>query len=256
MMRPAMQNKLNHLLSMRSNAALRARYDQITAQGHDALCRGQIYQERFFNNKVPGVSLFVGPGQFSLDLQAALREAQIEIKGAEENVQLAPASQFHIGLFILNPTFNYDMDGAHGEKDIYTGDSVYQEQYYDRYVQVISKVAEGLSPFEVSFQGLCASTGAIFARGYDHGVINQFRADLSSALIEAGLPFADRTTNIVHTTLARFSGPLHDPASFALRAQEMTQTFYGAMSVDKILMIKEETPYLGSYATLAEFRLC
>jgi 2'-5' RNA ligase len=246
---------LERLLAMRSNTALRTRYAEIARNNQDALAENRMTNDRLVDQAVGGVLLLIGPDQFPRPLVETIAQAQQQIKANEPNIHLTDLATLHIGVFIFNPTYNYDMDGASGEKRIYNGGSVYQESYYQAYREVVNSVIRPMTPLAISLAGIGASTGAIFLQGYDNGVLNQLRANLLTQLDSSGLPFADRTPDIVHSTLARFSGRLNDPAAFLDRVKQLSKEEFGSLTVQKMIMVAETKSYFGEHMLISEFNL-
>ncbi|MCX5726971.1 MAG: hypothetical protein NT030_07375 [Candidatus Saganbacteria bacterium] len=241
---------------MANNRALLARYDEIYKSDRPAILANRLKPEQWLGTCNPGVSILIMPEQFSAEVSGKVSHIQQLLSEYEPNIALAPVETWHIGGFILNPSYNHDMEAtSSGGKTVYAGPAVLQINSLSQYNQVINEVAGGFDFFRVHFQGVSASTNAIFLQGFDDGKLNQLREMLFEALDKAGLPFADRHPNIVHTTIARFTGELTDPENFIRKLDGLRDVEIGNLIIDKLVMIREKIAYLANYERLAEYRL-
>ena len=246
---------VSEIRALSSSAALRARYGRIYAGSRQALLENKVNLEQFIGTQNPGVSLLVHVGGYPSSAVKPLVGAQERLREADPSLYLHATDTLHIGAFLLNPSYNHDMEESVGQKEVYSGRPIFEEKEYERYCEAIRAVLAKRSPFDIRFSGVCASTSAVFAQGIDGGALNDLRLRLWDGLEQEGLPFVDRQPNIVHCTLARFVGPLSQPAGFVKEIDRLRTSDLGSIRVRQLSLIREGLAYLESYQLLHTFPL-
>jgi 2'-5' RNA ligase len=109
------------------------------------------------------------------------------------------------------------------------------------YRAVVHAALEGIEPFDIVFDGLTLSPGAVMARGFPCGCgLDTLRERLRTGLREQGLAASvDQRYRLVtaHATLLRFTEPLRQPARFSARLAALRDLPLGKMHVDKVELV-------------------
>jgi 2'-5' RNA ligase len=119
------------------------------------------------------------------------------------------------------------------------------------YAAAVRAAADGLPAFDIGFDGITISRGAVLAQGFPRdGTLELLRARLRDALRARGLDgMLDQRYRLVtaHSTLLRFIAPPADPASFAAALQELRGMPLGTMHVESLQLVINDW-YMSSAA--------
>jgi 2'-5' RNA ligase len=109
------------------------------------------------------------------------------------------------------------------------------------YAAAVRAAALGLPAFDIDFDGITISRGAILATGFPRdGTLETLRARLREALRARGLDGTlDQRYRLVtaHSTLLRFVAPPADPAPLAAALAELRDTPLGTMRVESLQLV-------------------
>ena len=119
------------------------------------------------------------------------------------------------------------------------------------YAAAVLEAVDGLPPFDIGFDGITISRGAVLAQGFPRdGTLELLRARLRDALRARGLDgMLDQRYRLVtaHSTLLRFMAPPADPARFAAALAELRGMPLGTMHVDTLQLVVNDW-YMSSAA--------
>ena len=119
------------------------------------------------------------------------------------------------------------------------------------YAAAVLDAVESLPAFDIDFDGITISRGAVLARGFPRdGTLELLRARLREALRACGLDgMLDQRYRLVtaHSTLLRFTAPPADPARFAAALAELRGMPLGTMRVDTLQLVVNDW-YMSSAA--------
>jgi 2'-5' RNA ligase len=111
----------------------------------------------------------------------------------------------------------------------------------DAYRAAVHAALEGMQAFEIDFEGITLSRGAVMARGYPRGPALQdlrerLRGELRARGLDASLDGRYRLVT-AHATLLRFAAPLRQPARFAALLDALRDAPLGSMRVDALELV-------------------
>jgi 2'-5' RNA ligase len=119
------------------------------------------------------------------------------------------------------------------------------------YAAAVHAAVAGLPAFDIGFDGITISRGAVLARGFPRdGTLELLRARLREALSARGLDgMLDQRYRLVtaHSTLLRFIAPPADPARFAAALAGLRGMPLGTMHVDTLQLVVNDW-YMSSAA--------
>jgi 2'-5' RNA ligase len=119
------------------------------------------------------------------------------------------------------------------------------------YTAAVRAAVDGLPPFDIGFDGITISRGAVLARGFPrNGTLELLRTRLREALRARGLDgMLDQRYRLVtaHSTLLRFIAPPTDPARFAAVLTELRGMPLGTMHVETLQLVVNDW-YMSSAA--------
>jgi 2'-5' RNA ligase len=119
------------------------------------------------------------------------------------------------------------------------------------YAAAVRAAVDGLPAFDIDFDGITISRGAVLAQGFPRdGTLEQLRTRLRDALRERGLDgMLDQRYRLVtaHSTLLRFIAPPADPARFAATLQDLREMPLGTMRVEAPQLVVNDW-YMSSAA--------
>jgi 2'-5' RNA ligase len=119
------------------------------------------------------------------------------------------------------------------------------------YAAAVFDAVDGLSAFEIDFDGITISRGAVLARGFPRdGTLELLRTRLRDALRARGLDgMLDQRYRLVtaHSTLLRFMAPPADPARFAAALAELRDMPLGTLQVESLQLVVNDW-YMSSAA--------
>jgi 2'-5' RNA ligase len=119
------------------------------------------------------------------------------------------------------------------------------------YAAAVRAAAAGLPPFDIGFDGITISRGAVLAQGFPRdGTLELLRTRLRDALRTRGLDgMLDQRYRLVtaHSTLLRFMAPPADPARFAAALAELRGMPLGTLHMDTLQLVVNDW-YMSSAA--------
>jgi 2'-5' RNA ligase len=119
------------------------------------------------------------------------------------------------------------------------------------YAAAVREAVDGLSAFDIDFDGITISRGAVLAQGFPRdGTLELLRTRLRDALRARGLDgMLDQRYRLVtaHSTLLRFMAPPADPAGFAAALQALRAAPLGTMHVESLQLVVNDW-YMSSAA--------
>ena len=122
------------------------------------------------------------------------------------------------------------------------------------YAAAVRTAVAGLPAFDIDFDGITISRGAVLARGFPRdGTLERLRARLRDALRARGLDGSlDQRYRLVtaHATLLRFTAPPQDPARLAAALAEVRAMPLGTMHVESLQLVVNDW-YMSSAAVEA-----
>ncbi|MBX0289975.1 mutarotase [Hymenobacter sp. HSC-4F20] len=109
------------------------------------------------------------------------------------------------------------------------------------YQEVVRAALEQVGPFVIRYAGLTASAGGLMVQGFpEDDTLNRLRNKLRTAFRRSGLPqsidqrYALQTA---HSTVLRFTTPLHHPARLVAALQSHQHTPIGTFQVDTLELV-------------------
>lgn len=205
---------------------LQAYYDAMWTRAHGAIAAGDIEcDERVLAGPDPrrGLTLIARPGPL---LSARFDALLDRLAQAEPGQYRHPPADMH--LTVLSLFTVTEEPGA-------------QLARLDAYRAAVHAAVAGMEPFEIGFEGITLSRGAVMACGYPRGpALEALRARLRVQLRARGLDASlDQRYRLVtaHASLFRFAAPLRQPARFAALLEELRTEPLGSMRVDQLELV-------------------
>ena len=157
--------------------------------------------------------------------QATLGQIQKSLKREEPNLLVCPEQTLHVSVaWLLAVHASYSVS-----KD------VLWERHGQEWRTELRRIAAQSAAFRISYGHVVATDSAVVALAEPTGPVNRIRRMIQDRL---RLPPETRNeADLVHTTLFRFGGALHDPARF-LAALENTRVEV-AVEVEELVVSKE-----------------
>ncbi|CAN7230854.1 2'-5' RNA ligase family protein [Massilia sp. LjRoot122] len=122
-----------------------------------------------------------------------------------------------------------------------TEDPAAQLARLEEYRAAVHAALDGMAAFEIDFDGIALSRGAVLARGIPRGpALEGLRERLRGELLARGLAGTlDQRYRLVtaHATLFRFAAPLRQPSRFAALLAELRDAPLGSMRVDQLELV-------------------
>lgn len=207
-------------------AGLRAHYEAMWERAHGAIATGDIDRdERVLAGPDArrGLTLIARPGP----VLAARFDALLDrLAGAEPGQYRHPPADMHVTILSLFTV---------------TDRPAAQLAQLDAYGAAVRAALEGMQAFEIGFEGITLSRGAVLARGFPRGpALDSLRERLRGELRARGLGASlDQRYRLVtaHATLFRFAAPLREPARFATLLEGLRDTPLGSMRVDQLELV-------------------
>lgn len=205
---------------------LQAYYDAMWTRAHGAIAAGDIERdERVLAGPDPrrGLTLIARPGP----ALAARFDALLDrLARAEPGQYRHPPADMHLTVLSLFTV---------------TDHPAAQLARLDAYRAAVHAAVAGMEPFEIGFEGITLSRGAVMACGYPRGpALEALRERLRVGLRARGLDASlDQRYRLVtaHASLFRFAAPLRQPARFAALLEELRTEPHGSMRVDQLELV-------------------
>jgi 2'-5' RNA ligase len=208
------------------NDALRRHYDAMWASAFSAIASGAVDCDMSLaarQDRRRGLTLIARP---SAAVRASFDALLDQLAAIEPGQYRYPASDMHVTLLSLFTAVE---------------DPSRQLARLNDYRAVVHTALEGIEPFDIVFDGLALSPGAVLARGFAGGAgLDMLRERLRTGLREQGLAASvDQRYRLVtaHATLLRFRAPLRQPERFAARLAALRDHPLGKMHVDEVELV-------------------
>jgi len=223
-------------MSHPSSPDLRAHYDAMWDRAWPDVARGDVdCDRRLAGGRDPrrGLTLIARPGPALAARFAALQDALI---AADPQQYRQPRADLHMTvLSLFTVTEDYEPHLARRAD----------------YAAAARAALEDASPFDIGFEGITISRGAVLAKGFPRdGTLERLRARLRDALRAQGLDGTlDQRYRLVtaHSTLLRFVAPPADPARLAAVLTALRDMPLGSMRVDSLQLVINDW-YMSSAA--------
>lgn len=216
--------------------SLRAHYDAMWDRAWPAVARGDVDCDSHLAGGLDprrGMTLVARPGPA---LAARLDSLQERLAGLDARQYRQPRADLHVTILSL---FTVTQDYA-----------PHLARRAD-YAAAVRAAAAGVPAFDIDFDGITMSRGAVLARGFPRdGTLELLRARLRDALRARGLDgMLDQRYRLVtaHATLLRFIAPPADPAGFAAALAALRAMPLGTMRVKTPELVVNDW-YLSSAA--------
>ena len=229
-----------------AKAQLQAHYDAMWDQAIGAIAGGGVdCDTRAAIRPDPrrGITVIARPGPA---LRARFDALLDRLCGAEPGQYRYPAADMHMTVLSLCTA---------------TENAWPQLARADEYRAAAHAALDGFQSFDIDFDGIAVSTGAVLARGMPCGpVLETLRERLRSDLRLRGLDASlDRRYRLItaHATLFRFAAPLQDSRRFAALLERLRDEPLGSMRVDALELVANDW-YMsaGSLQPLARITSC
>lgn len=208
------------------NFSLAGHYDAMWARAFPALASGTVDCDPSLAagpDRRRGLTLIARPSQA---LCASFDALLDQLTAAEPRQYRYPAPDMHVTVLSLFTAVE---------------DPSQQLARLDEYRAVVRQAMEGIAPFDIAFDGLTLSQGAVMARGFPHGPgLDMLRERLRAGLRQQGLAASvDERYRLVtaHATLLRFATPLRQPAQFGALLTALRDQPLGCMRVEEVELV-------------------
>lgn len=198
-------------------------YEEISNKGLDRIRNGQEYIDNWINNandKRMGISLLIRPSE---QIKLKIKDLLDKMKKIEPSQYYYPIKDIHVTLFdfiTARQNFNYT------DKQV----KVFQK--------IVESVLEDIEKFEINFDGIVASDGAIMVKGYYQKQMECIRQRLRREIIEHNLKIDERyTTRSCHITIARFSRNIQQRDELIKFIEDYKRYPFGKIKVSEIELI-------------------
>ncbi|WP_156895603.1 2'-5' RNA ligase family protein [Massilia putida] len=215
---------------------LRAHYDAMWERAWPAVALGDVDCDTHLGGGLDprrGMTLIARPDPA---LAARLEHVQDRLAGADPRQYRQPRADLHVTILSL-----------------FTVTEDYAPHLARRagYTAAVRAAVDGLPAFDIDFDGITISRGAVLARGFPRdGTLELLRTRLRDALRARGLDgMLDQRYRLVtaHSTLLRFIAPPAGPARFAAVLAELRGMPLGTMHVDTPQLVVNDW-YMSSAA--------
>jgi 2'-5' RNA ligase len=208
---------------------LQAHYDAMWDQAIGAIAGGDIdCDTRIAIRPDPrrGITVIARPGPA---LRARFDALLDLLCGAEPEQYRYPAADMHMTVLSLCTA---------------TENAGPQLARADEYRAAAHAALDGFEAFDIDFDGIAVSAGAVLARGMTRGpALETLRERLRSELRLRGLDASlDRRYRLItaHSTLLRFAAPLQDSRRFAALLEHLRDEPLGSMRVDALELVMND----------------
>ena len=192
----------------------------------------KTHWERVARNEVRASPLWARPClaynvQIELDprAKASLGKAQPSLHQAEPNLLACPQATLHVSVaWLLAVHASYPVPK----------DSLW-ERHGEEWKTDLNRIAAESGAFGISYREVVATDSAVIALAEPTESVNRIRRMIRERL---WLPPETRNeADLVHTTLFRYGGPLHDPEKFLAMLEDTS--IEAAAEVDELVVSKE-----------------
>lgn len=117
-------------------------------------------------------------------------------------------------------------------------------QHQKKYEVAVESAVTGTPPFEIQFNGITASSGAVMIQGFPRGdalepLRERLRETLQSRNLTEGLDTRYRLVT-AHLTVVRFRQPLRDSIRFAEKLEEFRCVRFGSSNIEVLRLVKND----------------
>jgi len=212
-----------------SRARLQRHYDTMWNGAFPAAARGDIDCDPHLAagpDPRRGLTLIARPGPA---LQARFNALLDCLAGAEPHQYRYPAADMHVTMLSLVTVTDNPAPHLLRLAD---------------YSACVRAAVDGIASFEIDFDGITMSRGAVLAQGFPRGpALQTLRDRLRAGLNGQGLGASlDQRYRLVtaHATLLRFVAPLQAPARFAALLDSLRNTPLGSLRVDAVELVTND----------------
>ena len=221
--------------------ALQAHYDAMWADAFAPISAGAVDVDPTLAPGADarrGLTLIALPGAA---LAAQCQRVLDRLCGAEPDQFRYPSTDLHVTILSLVTV---------------AVDSAPQLARLDDYRAAVRAALGACPTWEIAFDGITLSRGAVMARGMPHGpALETLRVRLRTELHARGLGASlDRRYRLVtaHATLLRFVAPLREPARFAALLAGLRDVPLGSMRVDTLALVINDWCMSGRSRSLVD----
>lgn len=198
-------------------------YEQISNKGLTQISSGQEYVDNWINNDIDrrmGISLLIRPTDaIKYEIQKLLNE----IKKTEPSQYYYPIKDIHVTLFDLisaRQDFNYTIEQI------------------ETFKEIVEISLLNTKKFEINFDGIIASDGAIIVKGYYDKQMDDIRQKLRKEILSHNLKNDERyTTKSCHITIARFNHNIQERKKLIEFIKKHNRHAFGTMKVSEVELI-------------------
>ena len=190
------------------------------------------------NDKRLGLALLV---KIEGECQEKIAQIIQQIKTIEPDQYYYPLSDLHVtitDLIVAHDNFVFDAD------------------LVERYVKIIEKIFQKTLSFDISFNGVIATKGAVILKAEAEKIL-KIRKKIERELTKNGIFLNERfQRDFVHSTIARFRQNLKNPPEFVHKIEQLQNFNIGALKANKILFVLHDWyNSKGKTKVLKEFEL-
>jgi 2'-5' RNA ligase len=209
-----------------ANTQLQSHYDTMWDDAFEALARGDIDCDTHLGTDHDlrrGLTLIARPGPA---LRARFECLLDRLALSEPQQYRYPAADMHVTILpfftaIANP--------------------VSELALLNDYVNSAKAALDDIEAFDIQFNGITMSRGALLAQGFPCGpALETLRKRLRTQLHDAGLDASlDQRYRLItaHSTLFRFVAPLDNPQNFAAQLKSLRHEPLGCMHVSEVELV-------------------
>ena len=104
--------------------------------------------------------------------------------------------------------------------------------------EIVENALTGIASFDIHFQGIVASNGAILAKGYYHEGLMPIRDRIRRTAIERGFDLKERYQSIsAHTTIARFRSKISNSDQLLSLIEDYRNVEIGTVRVNELALM-------------------
>jgi hypothetical protein len=194
----------------------------------------EAYRERVARNEVQASPLWARPClaynvQIELDPSAkeSLGKVQQSLHQAEPGLVACPRNTLHVSvawLLAVHVTYPVPKDAL-------------WKRHAEEWTTELDRIAAESLSFRIAYEHVVATDTAVIALAEPTEPVNRIRQMIRERL---RLPAETRNeADLVHTTLFRYGGPLHDSQKFLAMLEDTSARVAAAAEVDELVVSKE-----------------
>lgn len=199
-------------------------YEEISNNGLTKIKKGKEYIDNWINNyeqdRRMGISLLIRPSE---EIKEKIQSVLYEMEEIEPEQYYYPIEDIHVTLFDL----------ITARQNFY-----YTNEQVDTFKKITRIVLADVNKFEINFDGIVASDGAIMVKGYYEQPMEYIRQMLRKEIIKNNLKIDERyTTRSSHITIARFSKHIKERDKLIKYIEQHKRYPFGKIKVSEIELI-------------------